>query len=184
VPNLIVLRPADASETAVAWKIAVEHEGGPVALVLTRQKLGFIDRTAPGVGAADGVAKGAYVLEDAAGGKPKVILMASGSEVALTLKAKAKLAEQGVQARVVSMASMEIFAQQPESYQASVLPAGVPRVAIEAGHPMSWYKWIAGNGEVLGLTRYGASAPYEKIYEELGLTVERLVAAAKSAIAK
>jgi transketolase len=177
IPNLTVMRPADATETAVAWRTAIEHEGGPVALVLTRQKLGYIDRAeGSGNGAASGVAKGAYVLADAP--SPKVVLLSSGSEVALTLKAKEKLAEAGIAARVVSVPSMELFARQPETYRTSVLPAGVPRIAIEAGHPMAWYELLAGNGEVLGLTRFGASAPYERIYEELGLTVDRIVSAA------
>jgi len=176
IPGLTVLRPADANETAVAWKTTIESKG-PVALVLTRQKLGLIDREK--YASADGVAKGAYVLASA--DKPKVVLMSSGSEVALVLQAYEKLSADGVAARVVSMPSMELFDAQSESYRSSVLPAGVPRVAIEAGHPMSWYKWIAGNGEILGLTRFGASSPYERIYKELGLTVERVMDAAKRA---
>jgi transketolase len=177
IPNLTVLRPADASETASAWKVAVEHEEGPVALVLTRQKLGFVDREA-GLGAANGLARGAYVLDDAKGAKPSVVLMSSGSEVGLMMKAKAKLAESGVAARVVSMPSMELFAKQPATYQDSVLPRGVPRVAMEAGHPMSWYRWVGTDGVVLGISRFGASAPYERIYTELGLTVDAVVSAA------
>jgi transketolase len=177
IPNLTVIRPADASETAVAWRTAVEHRDGPVALVLTRQKLGFIDRET--YASADGVAKGAYVLADAAGrAAPRVVLMSSGSEVALILKAHQQLTEQGVATRAVSMASMELFRHQSEEYQRSVLPRGVPRVAIEAAHPMSWYEWVGSDGVVLGLTRFGASSPYEKIYEELGLTVDRLVKSA------
>jgi transketolase len=176
IPNLVVLRPADASETRMAWKTAIEHEGGPVALVLTRQKLGFIERAPGGLAPAEGVAKGAYTLAEAPA--PRVVLMSSGSEVALILKAQAKLRERGIAARVVSMPSMELFAAQPEDYRNSVLPPGVPRVAIEAGHPMSWYPWVGAKGEVVGLTRFGASAPYERIYEELGLTVDRIVEAA------
>ena len=183
IPNLTVLRPADATETAVAWKVAVEHDGGPVALVLTRQKLGYVDRgEGSGNAAASGVAKGAYVLADAP--SPKVVLLSSGSEVGLIVKAKAKLQEAGIAARVVSVPSMELFARQPEAYRASVLPAGTPRIAIEAGHPMSWYELIAGHGEVLGLTRFGASAPYERIYEELGLTVDRIVSTAHRLLLK
>jgi transketolase len=180
IPNMTVIRPADATEAAVAWQAAVNHEGGPVALVLTRQKLGFIDRSPGSTNAlATGLLRGAYVLEDASGGAPQIVLVSSGSEVALIVKARATLAAAGIRARVVSMPSMELFERQSADYQKSVLPAGIPRVAIEAGHPMSWQRWIAGNGEIIGLTRYGASAPYEKIYEELGLTVERVVAAAK-----
>lgn len=177
IPGLTVLRPADANETAVAWKVAIEHTHGPVALVLTRQKLALIDRSK--YGSADGVSKGAYVLADAAGGAPKVVLMSSGSEVAIALKAHDQLAAAGIASRVVSMPSMELFAAQDDAYRASVLPAGVPRVAIEAGAPMSWDRWVAGNGEVIGLTRFGASAPYEKIYQGLGLTPERMVEVAK-----
>ena len=177
IPNLTVVRPADASETAAAWKMAIEHEGGPVAIVLTRQKLGFIDRES-GLGAASGLARGAYVLDDADGGKPGVVLISSGSEIGLMLKSKAKLAEAGIKARVVSMPSMELFEKQPPSYQESVLPPGVPRVAMEAGHPMSWYRWVGTDGMVLGISRFGASAPYERIYTELGITVDAVVAAA------
>jgi transketolase len=179
IPNMTVIRPADANETAVAWKIAVEHRDGPVALVLTRQKLGFIDRET--YASADGVAKGGYVLADPAGGAaPKVVLMSSGSEVGLILKAYQQLAEQGVPSRVVSMASMELFRHQSEEYQRSVLPRGIPRVAIEAAHPMSWYEWVGSDGVVLGVTRFGASSPYEKIYEELGLTVQKVIDAART----
>ena len=182
IPNLLVVRPADAGETAVAWQTAVEHEAGPVALILTRQKLAFIERGDGAASSASGLSKGGYVLEDAAGGKPKVVLLASGSEVGLIIKARAKLAEAGIAARVVSMPSMELFAQQSPAYRDAVLPAGIPRVAVEAGHPMSWYEWVGSNGLIIGLSRYGASAPYEKIYQELGLTVEGVVDAARSLI--
>ncbi|MEP6496048.1 MAG: transketolase, partial [bacterium] len=178
IPGMTVIRPGDANETAVAWRVAVEHDGGPVALVLTRQKLPFIERGpyAP----AEGVAKGGYVLADPAGGTaPKVVLMSSGSEVGLIVQAQVKLAELGIPARVVSMPSMELFAQQSEEYRAGVLPAGVPRVAIEAAHPMSWYKWVGDSGVVIGLERFGASAKYEKIYEELGITSAKVVEAAQ-----
>jgi transketolase len=179
IPDLTVIRPADATETAVAWWVAVEHDGGPVALVLTRQKLGYIDRTV--YASANGLAQGAYVLADPPGGRaPQVVLLSSGSEVGLIVSAHQKLAEAGIAARVVSMPSMELFARQSVQYQESVLPAGVPRVAIEAAHPMSWYRWVGSDGVVLGLTRFGASAPYEKIYEHLGMTVQKVVEAAKS----
>jgi transketolase len=177
IPRLTVLRPADATETAESWRTALTHSDGPVCLVLTRQKLGFIDRTK--YASAAGVAKGGYVLADVKGGAPQVVLMSSGSEVALALSAAEKLAERGVEARVVSLPSHELFAQQPASYRESVLPPGVPRVAIEAAHPMSWYRWVGDNGVVLGIERFGASAPYERIYEELGLTVDKLVDAAE-----
>jgi len=181
IPNLVVIRPADATESTVAWEVAMNLQGSPIALVLTRQKLGFIDRTK--YGKATGLEQGAYVLADPPSGTaPKVVLMSSGSEVALVLEAHQKLAEQGVASRVVSMPTMELFRRQSAEYQASVLPPGVPRVAIEAAHPMSWYEWVGSDGVVLGLTRYGASAPYEKVYEELGITVDKVVAAAKSLV--
>jgi transketolase len=181
IPNLLVLRPADAAETATAWQIAMEHDGGPVALVLTRQKLGFIERGA-GIGPADDAKKGGYVLAEATGGKPKVVLVASGSEVGLVMKAWRALEDAKVPARVVSMPSMELFDAETEAYRASVLPDHVPRVIVEAGHPMSWYRWIGRNGRVLGISRFGASAPYERIYEELGLTVHRIVATARELV--
>ena len=177
IPELTLIRPADATETAEAWRVAIQHADGPVCLVLTRQKLGYIDREK--YASAAGVAKGAYVLADVKDGAPQVVLMSSGSEVALIMAAAEKLAERGVSARVVSMPSHELFARQSASYRESVLPAGVPRVAIEAAHPMSWYRWVGDNGVVLGIDRFGASAPYETIYEELGITVDKLVDAAE-----
>jgi transketolase len=188
IPNLTVIRPADAGETAEAWRAALLRTSGPVALVLTRQKLGFIDRTryAP----AGGLSRGAYVLaEPAAGpghpadGALDVVLMSSGSEVALVLEAQRRLEGEGLRARAVSMPSHELFAEQPESYRRDVLPPGVPRVAIEAAHPMSWQRWVGDSGVALGISRFGASAPYARIYEELGLTVERVVEAARSVAA-
>jgi transketolase len=182
IPGITVIRPADATETAVAWKVAVKHNHGPVCLVLTRQKLAYIDRAK--YASADGVTKGGYVLADAEGGTPDVVLLSSGSEVELIISAREKLAAVGVRARVVSLASHELFALQPSDYQASVLPDGVPRVAIEAAHPMSWYRWVGSNGVILGVDRYGASAPYETIYKELGLTVDRVVDAARGLVGK
>ncbi len=182
IPNMTVIRPADATETAEAWKAALTMQSGPVALVLTRQKLGFIDRQT--YGAASGLQKGAYVLADAEGGRPDVVLMSSGSEVGLVLEAHKRLAADGIRSRCVSMPSMELFARQDAAYRKSVLPPGTKRVAIEAAAPMSWYRWVGEDGVVLGLTRFGASAPYEKVYEELGITVDKLVAAAKELVRK
>jgi transketolase len=175
IPEITLIRPADASETAEAWRVAIAHADGPTALVFTRQKLGFIDREkyAP----AAGVVLGAYVLADSE--RPQVVLMSSGSEVSIILAAHEKLVAQGVRSRVVSVPSHELFARQDEEYRASVLPPGIPRVAIEAAHPMSWYRWVAAGDVVMGLERYGASAPYERIYEELGLTVDRVVEEAR-----
>jgi transketolase len=130
------------------------------------------------------VQKGAYVLADAEGGEPQVVLLSSGSEVALIITAREKLVAAGVRTRVVSMPSMEMFAKQPADYQASVLPKGVPRVSIEAAATMPWYRWIGPDGVVLGIDRFGASAPYEKVYDELGLTVDKIVEAAKMVIAE
>jgi len=176
IPNLFVVRPADANETAEAWRLALHRSDGPVALVLTRQKLGFIDRTK--YGPAAGLQRGAYVLAEAEGGPAEVVLMSSGSEVAIVLEARQRLAERGVRARVVSMPCLELFARQPQSHQDAVLPPGVPRVSLEAAHPMSWQRWVAPHGVALGLDRFGASAPYQRIYEELGLTAEKVVEAA------
>ena len=181
IPRMTVIRPADASETVEAWRSALRHQDGPTALVLTRQKLGFIDRTkyAPAAGAL----KGGYTLADAKGGAPAVVVMSSGSEVALALAAWERLTADGIAARVVSMPSHEIFARQSQAYRDEVLGRGVKRVAIEAAHPMSWYRWVGSDGEVIGLDRFGASAPYQRIYTELGLTVDQIVTAAKRLIA-
>jgi len=180
IPEFTLIRPADANETAEAWKVALTHASGPVALVFTRQKLGLIDREvyAP----ASGLARGAYVLADARDGEPQVVLMSSGSEVALVLKAHQKLADEGIPSRVVSMPSHELFERQTDEYRRSVLPPGIKRLAIEAAHPMSWYRWVGEDGIVMGLERFGASAPFEKIYEELGLTVGKIVEGAKSLV--
>lgn len=180
VPEITLIRPADASETAEAWRVALKHTHGPVALVLTRQKLAFIDRSI--YAAASGTANGAYVLADATGGKPQVVLMSSGSEVGLILEAQKKLETAGIRARSVSMPSHELFARQDQAYRDSVLIPGVPRVAMEAAHPMSWYHWVGDSGIVLGIDRFGASAPYQTIYRELGLTVDRIVETVKKLV--
>ncbi|SRR5579883_861240 len=180
IPNMTVLRPGDANEVAEAWRVAIQHEDGPIALVLSRQKLVFIDRTR--FASASGVAQGAYVLGDAAGGPPQVVLLASGSELALILGAQERLAAAGVRARVVSAPSLELFARESAEYQRAVLPPGVPRIAVEAAHPMSWYRWIGADGIVIGLERFGASAPFQRIYTELGLTVDHVVEAARSLV--
>ncbi|HXC24409.1 MAG TPA: transketolase C-terminal domain-containing protein, partial [Gemmatimonadaceae bacterium] len=182
IPNMTVIRPADANETAEAWRVALKHKDGPVALVLTRQKLPLIDRTkyAP----AAGLAKGAYILADAPSGTPEVVLLSSGSEVTLVIEAQQRLLADGIQARAVSMPCMELFEQQDQSYQASVLPPGVKRVSIEAAAPMSWYRWIGSDGTALGLTHFGASAPGPTLFKEFGITTDHLVQAAKSLLGK
>jgi len=182
IPGFTMIRPADANETAEAWRVALKHKNGPVALALTRQKLGWIDREK--YGAAAGLAKGAYVLADAPGGAPEVVLMSSGSEVALVLAAQTKLAEGGIRARAISMPSHELFAAQPLEYQQQVLPPGTKRVAIEAAHPMSWYRWVGIDGIIMGIDHFGASAPFADIYKGLGLTVDKLVEAARGLVAR
>ena len=182
IPEMTLIRPADASETAEAWRFALKHKKGPVALVLTRQKLSFIDRSK--YAAASGLARGAYVLADASGSAPEVVLISSGSEVGLILDAQKKLEADGIRARAVSMPSHEIFARQDQSYRDSVLPKGVKRIAMEAAHPMSWYKWVGDDGVILGLERFGASAPAPTIYEHLGITVARMVETAKRLVGK
>jgi transketolase len=183
IPHLTLLRPADANETAEAWRVAIGHRDGPVVLALSRQNLGVVDRSK--YGAASGVARGAYVLSEAAGGRPEVILLASGSEVEIVLAAQEKLAARQVAVRVVSVPSLELFARQPESYRDQVLPPAVRRrLAVEAAHPMPWYRWVGDQGDVIGLTRFGASAPYERIYRELGLTPDAVVARVERLLGK
>ena len=174
IPNLLVLRPADANEVTEAWRIAIARTTGPVALVLTRQKLPCFDR-AGGFAPVDGARKGAYVLKDAEGGAPQVVIMASGSEVAIAVDAQTKLAAGGIRARVVSVLSMETFAALGPAAREAVLPRGIKRLAIEAAHPMSWYRWVGDDGEVLGIERFGSSAPFQELYRQYGLTAERVV---------
>ena len=181
VPHITLIRPADASETAEAWRAALRHKG-PVALVLTRQKLPFIDRSK--YASASGLARGAYVLADTAGGAPQVVMMSSGSEVSLILEAQKKLEADGIRSRAVSMPSHELFARQDQAYRDSVLPKGVTRIAIEAAHPMSWYRWVGDDGVIIGIERFGASAPAPTIYEHLGITAERMVETAKKLVGK
>lgn len=181
IPHLTVIRPADATETVEAWRAAIRNRHGPVALVLTRQKTLFLDRAK--YSPAAGVLKGAYVLADATGGAPRLILMSSGSEVGIAIGARDKLEAQGIPVRVVSVPSQELFARQSREYRDEVLPPSVKaRLAIEAAHPMSWYRWVGDGGDVLGIEKFGASAPYQRIYQEYGLTVDNAVARAKKLI--
>ncbi len=179
MPNLWVMRPADANETAAAWKLAASRTDGPVALVLSRQDLTVVaPPEAP-------VARGAYVLREAAGGAaPAVVLIGTGSEVALALGAQAALAADGIAARVVSMPCWELFVAQDAAYRDGVLPPAVrARVAVEAGVTFGWGDMVGTAGRVVGLDRYGGSAPAEVLYEQLGLTVDAVVAAARASIA-
>lgn len=177
MPNLMVLRPADANETAYCWKIAIENRKTPSAIALTRQGLPVFERNdAP----ASNVEKGAYILKDTPS-QPDAILLATGSEVEIAMEASEQLAEEGVQARVVSMPCWELFRNQPESYRKSVLPDEVTnRVAVEAASSTGWHEWIGMNGKFIGLNRFGASAPYKDIYKNLGITSDAVVEAVKS----
>jgi transketolase len=178
VPNLYVVRPADANETATAWALALERTQGPTALILTRQSVPTLDRSefAP----ASGLRKGAYVLADLGEGDPEVILMASGSEVSLIVEAGRRLAGEGRAVRLVSFPCWEGFEAQSPGYQKMILPPQVTaRVSVEAGVRQGWSKWVGERGESISLERYGASAPYELIYEHLGLTVDRITEVAR-----
>ncbi len=183
IPGLVTIRPADANETAEAWRVIMKLRHEPVALVLTRQAVPTFDRSryAP----AAGVARGAYVLADAPRGTPEVILMATGSEVALCVKAYEQLAAEGVRARVVSMPSWEIFDRQPDAYRASVLPPAVTaRVSVEQASTLGWSRWVGVAGEMIGMHTFGASAPLKALQTRFGFTPERVVQAARDALAR
>lgn len=177
MPGLIVIRPGDANETAEAWRVAVETREHPVALVLSRQKVPVLDRSK--VAPARGLRKGAYVLADAEGKGPELILIATGSELSLAVEARERLAAQNVHARVVSMPSWELFEAQPREYRDEVLPPQVgARLAIEAASPFGWTKWVGDAGDVIGVDRYGASAPGDQVLREYGFNVDNVVARA------
>jgi transketolase len=182
MPDLVVLRPADATETVEAWRFAMRHREGPVALVLTRQKVPTLDRGRLGPAAA--LQRGAYVLAEADGGPAQALVIATGSEVAVALQARERLAREGVRVRVVSMPSWELFAAQDAGYRESVLPAAVrARVSIEAGATMGWSRWIGEKGIAIGIDRFGASAPGEVNMERLGITAERAARAVRELLA-
>ncbi|WP_234571761.1 transketolase [Rhodohalobacter sp. 614A] len=178
-PNVHVIRPADANETAVAWKYAIEREHGPSLLVLTRQSLPTLDREK--YGDVLGTEKGAYILKKESGETPDLILMSTGSEVHLALQAAEKLEENGTSVRVVSMPCIESFKEQSDDYRNSVLPSEVKnRISIEAATTLGWHRWVGSEGIAIGIDRFGTSAPYEEAYEDLGLTVERIIKDAES----
>ena len=179
IPNMCVVRPMDANETAEAWKIALKNKKTPTCLVLTRQNLPVYDREKLGWAKAEEAQKGGYVLcEDK---DFEAIIIATGSEVELAIDAKSKLNEQGVKVRVVSMPSTNIFDNQPEDYQELVLPKNITRrVAVEAGVTLGWYKYVGTHGKVIGLDRFGASAPYKVLYQEFGITSDAIVEAVNS----
>lgn len=177
IPNLVVIRPGDANETAVAWRCAIARRDGPTALLLTRQNLPTLDRSR--FAAAEGAARGGYVLADLGDGDPELILMATGSELNLIVSAGEVLASAGKRVRLVSMPSWELFDMQTKDYKESVLPQRIwRRVAVEAGVSMGWARWVGSGGVVIGLDHYGASAPAETVFKELGFTVENIVAQA------
>jgi len=183
IPGLDVVRPGDANETAWAWRLAMEHTDRPTALALTRQNLPVFDRTQ--VAPADEVARGGYVLKDASNSQPAVILMGSGSEVQLCLAAQERLEADGVPTRVVSMPCQEWFRGQDEAYRQQVLPSGVrARVSVEAGIAMSWRDLVGDAGECVSIEHYGASAPYQVLFEQFGFTPDRVVAAARAALSR
>jgi transketolase len=173
IPNLTVLRPADACETAEAWRVAIENQHGPTALALTRQNLPILEETA--AKAREGLPRGGYVLLDPAEGEPEIILIATGSEVHLAVEAAKKLADK-VRARVVSLPSWELFDKQPREYRDSVLPPSVrKRLAIEAAIPFGWHKYVGSEGEIHGIERFGASAPAKDLEREFGFTADAVV---------
>jgi transketolase len=183
IPHLWVIRPADAAETVQAWRVGLERENGPVALLLSRQNLPVFDRTE--VGPADGLERGGYVLWDSAEATPELVLIATGSEVAPTLQAARDLAAEGTRVRVVSMPCMELFEAQSADYRAGVIPREVPaRLAVEAGVSMSWWKWVGDHGDVLGIDRFGASAPGTTVLEKLGFTPASIAAKARSLLGR
>jgi transketolase len=189
IPHLWVMRPGDANETTEAWRVALEREDGPVALLLSRQNVLVLDRDE--LAGADGVRRGGYVLWDSrtgasngsgeALGEPEIVLIATGAEVPLTLEAGRALAERGVRVRVVSMPCMDLFEEQSQEYRDEVLPPGVrARLAVEPGATMSWWKWVGLDGDVLGLDRFGASAPGTTVLKELGFTAENILGRASA----
>ncbi|HEX5413104.1 MAG TPA: transketolase [Terriglobia bacterium] len=183
IPNLSLIRPADANETTVAWRMAIERNDGPVALALTRQKLPVIDREK--YASAEGLAQGAYILGDSPGKRPDIILIASGSEVSVALDGYEKLVAEGVAARVVSMPSWDLFEKQPQTYKDEVLPPLVTaRLAIEAAAPFGWERYIGLKGAVIGMTHFGASAPYKVLAEKFGFTSDNIVRRAHQLLAR
>jgi transketolase len=181
IPGLDLVRPADANETAVAWRTILENNDRPAGLALSRQNLPVFDRER--FGSAEGVARGGYVLAEASGGTPEVILMGTGSEVQIAVAAREALEADGVPTRVVSLPCLEWFAEQDQSYRDEVLPPSVrARVSVEAGVPMGWREYVGDAGRIIALDHFGASAAYTVLYEEFGLTKEAMVAAARESL--
>jgi transketolase len=178
IPNLMDLRPADPEEVAVAWRMAIGRTDGPAFLALTRQKVPALDRGGA-LASAEGLSRGGYILAEADGGEPDVILIGSGSEISIALDARGRLQKQGVPTRVVSLPSWYLFSRQDAEWRQSVLPADVPvRVSIEAGSTLGWERWIGESGAAIGVDHFGASAPFEVLYREFGITADAVVDAA------
>jgi transketolase len=175
MPNFIVIRPCDANEIAEAWRAAINHRGGPIALALSRQNVPTLDRNSR-YAPATGLHRGAYILSEAAGNKPDVVLVASGSEVHIALEAAEIIRARGPAVRVVSMPCWELFDAQPAEYRRHILPAAVKaKIAIEAGSPQGWHRYVGESGNVIALDHFGASAPYKILYQKYGLTAEGVV---------
>jgi transketolase len=182
IPGLLVFRPADANEVAETWRIVTALKREPAVLILSRQKLPTVDRST--MAAASGVAKGAYVLADADGGNPDVILMATGSEVGLALDAREELAADGIKARVVSMPCWELFDRQPRAYRDSVIPPEVQaRVAIEEASTLGWDRYVGDGGAVVGMHTFGASAPLKELVKKFGFTPDAVTEIARERVA-
>jgi transketolase len=178
MPHMRLIRPADANEVAEAWRLAVERDDGPNMIILTRQKIPIFDRRT--VAPAEGLRRGAYVIRSEDGGRPDLILIGTGSEVHLCLAARERLAEEGIDARVVSMPSWEYFREQEEAYRREVLPPEVTaRLAVEAAAPLGWREWVGEGGDVIGIERFGASAEHEDVFEHYGFTVDAVAARAR-----
>jgi len=177
-----VIRPADANETSHAWRVAIEHKTGPVALVLTRQGLPVADQTK--YASAASLERGAYIISES-DSTPQVILIGTGSEVQLLLKVQPKLKEQGIQARVISMPSWELFEMQDNDYKEKIFPKNIrKRLAVEAASPLGWHKYVTDEGDVLGINRFGESAPGDEVMKEFGFTVENVIDRVKKLLAK
>ena len=180
---MCLIRPADANEAAFAWRVAIQNTKGPTMLVLSRQKLPIFDRKI--LAPADGVIKGAYVLSEEQGSKPDIILIATGSEVQYVLEAQRELINESVDARVVSMPSWELFRMQKKEYRDKVLPPDIKaRIAMEAASPQGWCEWVGDQGKVIGISKFGASAPYKELYEHYGITVKNIVSTAQKLVMK
>jgi transketolase len=179
IPNMQVWRPCDTVETAVAWACAIERKDGPTSLLLTRQNVPFVKREPRQI---ESIRRGGYIISDAAGAAPRGIVIATGSEVALALAAQKLLAQEGVPVRVVSMPSTTAFDRQDAAYRESVLARGLPRVAVEAGVTDYWRKYVGLEGAVIGIDRYGESAPGGELFKHFGFTPEKVVAAVKSVL--